>query len=35
MRDGFFDERELEQQLDSRGFMNRFYGRATRAITKP
>jgi len=35
MRDGYFDERELEQQLDSRGFMNRFYGRATRAITKP
>jgi high-affinity nickel-transport protein len=35
MREGDFDEAELEEQLDSRGFMNRFYGRATRAITKP
>ena len=35
MRQGEFDEAELEQQLDSRGFMNRFLGRATRAITKP
>ena len=35
MRRGEFDERELEEQLDSRGFMNRFYGRATRAIRKP
>jgi nickel/cobalt transporter (NiCoT) family protein len=35
MREGDFDERELEEQLESRGFMNRFYGRATRAITKP
>jgi high-affinity nickel-transport protein len=35
MREGDFDERELEEQLDSRGFMNRFYGGATRSITKP
>jgi nickel/cobalt transporter (NiCoT) family protein len=35
MRQGEFDERELEQQLSSRGFMNRFLGRATRAVRKP
>jgi nickel/cobalt transporter (NiCoT) family protein len=35
MRLGHFDERELERQLDARGFMTRFYGRATRAIRKP
>ena len=35
MRQGEFDEQELEEQLDSRGFMNRFYGRATKAIKKP
>ena len=35
MRTGDFDEQELEQQLDARGFMNRFYGRATRAVSKP
>src|SRR4051812_15162466 len=35
MRRGEFDEAELEQELGSRGFMNRFYGRATRAIRKP
>ncbi len=35
MRRGDFDERELEEQLEARGFMNRFYGRATRAIRKP
>lgn len=34
MRHGEFSERELEEQLDKRGFMNRFYGRATRAVTK-
>ncbi len=34
MRHGEFDEHELEHQLDSRGFMNRFYGRATRAVRK-
>ena len=35
MRGGHFDERELEEQLESRGVMNRFYGRATKAVTKP
>ncbi|HST54391.1 MAG TPA: HoxN/HupN/NixA family nickel/cobalt transporter [Solirubrobacteraceae bacterium] len=35
MRHGDFDESELEQQLDKRGFMNRFYGRATRAVEQP
>ncbi len=34
MRQGHFNERELEEQLNKRGFMNRFYGRATRAVTK-
>ena len=34
MRQGEFDEAELEEQLDKRGFMTRFYGRATRAVTK-
>jgi high-affinity nickel-transport protein len=35
MRHGEFDEAELEDQLNARGFMNRLYGRATRAIRKP
>jgi nickel/cobalt transporter (NiCoT) family protein len=35
MRHGAFDEQELEAELASRGFMNRFFGRATRAIRKP
>ncbi len=35
MRHGELDEAQLERQLDSRGFMNRLYGRATRAIKKP
>ncbi|WP_441246750.1 HoxN/HupN/NixA family nickel/cobalt transporter [Kitasatospora sp. McL0602] len=35
MRDGEFDEAELERQLDKRGFMNRILGRVTRAVTKP
>ena len=35
MRHGEFDERQLEEQLNSRGFMNRFLGRATRAVKKP
>ena len=35
MRHGELDERELEEQLASRGLMNRFFGRATRAIRKP
>ncbi len=35
MRRGDFDEQELEHELQARGFMNRFYGRATRAIRTP
>ncbi len=35
MRQGEYDERELEKQLNSRGFMNRFLGRATRAVKQP
>jgi nickel/cobalt transporter (NiCoT) family protein len=35
MRHGEFDEAQLEAQLDQRGFMTRFYGRATRAVKKP
>jgi nickel/cobalt transporter (NiCoT) family protein len=35
MRTGRYNEAELERQLDSRGLMNRFFGRFTRAITKP
>ena len=35
MRRGEFDERQLEEQLDNRGLMNRFLGRATRAIRRP
>jgi nickel/cobalt transporter (NiCoT) family protein len=35
MRGGAFDEDELQEQLDRRGFMNRFFGRATRAVRKP
>ncbi|HSS03801.1 MAG TPA: HoxN/HupN/NixA family nickel/cobalt transporter [Solirubrobacterales bacterium] len=35
MREGVYDERELESQLNSRGLMNRFYGRFTKTITKP
>ena len=35
MRQGAFDEQELERQLDARGFLNRLYGRATRAVRKP
>jgi high-affinity nickel-transport protein len=34
MRRGDFDERELEHELDNRGFMNRFYKNASNAITK-
>jgi nickel/cobalt transporter (NiCoT) family protein len=34
MRRGEYSERELEAQLNARGFMNRFYGRATRAVGK-
>jgi high-affinity nickel-transport protein len=35
MRHGEFDEQQLDEQLNSRGFMNRFYGRATGAVKKP
>jgi high-affinity nickel-transport protein len=35
MRQGVYDEEELERQLNSRGFLNRLYGRATRAVKKP
>jgi high-affinity nickel-transport protein len=35
MRQGELKEQELERELQSRGFLNRLYGRATRAITKP
>ena len=35
MRHGDYDEAELEHQLNNRGFMNRFYKRATSAVTKP
>ena len=34
MRAGDFDEDELERQLDKRGLLVRFYGRATRAVTR-
>ena len=35
MKSGRYDEQALEQQLNSRGFMNRFFGGLTRAVTKP
>jgi high-affinity nickel-transport protein len=35
MRSGRYDEAQLESHLASRGFMNRFLGRWTRAITAP
>ncbi|MER7839111.1 HoxN/HupN/NixA family nickel/cobalt transporter [Streptomyces sp. NPDC096040] len=35
MRVGTYDEAELEQHLDSRGFMNRILGRLTKSITRP
>ncbi|HEV2752553.1 MAG TPA: HoxN/HupN/NixA family nickel/cobalt transporter, partial [Solirubrobacteraceae bacterium] len=35
MRHGRYSEPELDEQLNRRGFLNRFYGRATRAIKKP
>ena len=34
LRRGDYDEAELEQQLQNRGLINRFLGRATRSITK-
>ena len=35
MRHGDYTEAELEHELNHRGFMNRFYGRATGAVTRP
>jgi nickel/cobalt transporter (NiCoT) family protein len=35
MKSGKFHEAALEQQLNNRGFMNRFFGRMTKAVTKP
>jgi nickel/cobalt transporter (NiCoT) family protein len=35
MKNGQFDEAALEEQLNSRGLMNRFFGRLTKAVTKP
>ncbi|MEP9384703.1 HoxN/HupN/NixA family nickel/cobalt transporter [Nocardioides sp. KR10-350] len=35
MRQGEYDEAELERQLDSRGFMNRFLGGLTKSVRKP
>jgi len=35
MKTGKFNEEQLEDQLQKRGFMNRFFGRLTKTITKP
>jgi high-affinity nickel-transport protein len=35
MRSGQFDEAELEEQLDKRGFLNRILRPVTKAVTKP
>jgi high-affinity nickel-transport protein len=35
IRNGVYDDAELERRLDSRGLMNRFYGRFTKAVAKP
>jgi high-affinity nickel-transport protein len=35
MRSGHYDEAALEEQLDKRGFMNRFLGGLTRSVRKP
>ncbi len=35
MRSGCFDEQQLEQQLNSRGLMNRLFGRFSRAVSHP
>ena len=35
MRTGRYDEPQLEEQLDKRGFMNRFLGGLTKTVTKP
>jgi high-affinity nickel-transport protein len=35
LRSGHFDEAELEEHLNNRGFLNRIFGRVMRSITKP
>ncbi len=35
MRTGRYDERRLEEQLQKRGFMNRFLGGLTKSVTRP
>jgi high-affinity nickel-transport protein len=35
MRSGVYDEAALEEQLDKRGLMNRFFGGMMKSITKP
>jgi high-affinity nickel-transport protein len=35
MKTGRYDEAALERQLDSRGLMNRVFGRLTRTVTRP
>lgn len=35
MKRGHYDEQALEAQLNSRGLMNRVFGRLTRAVTRP
>jgi nickel/cobalt transporter (NiCoT) family protein len=35
MSAGRYDEAELERQLDTRGLMNRLFGRLTKAVSKP
>jgi nickel/cobalt transporter (NiCoT) family protein len=35
LRSGRYDEAGLERRLDSRGLMNRFFGRLTKGIAKP
>jgi high-affinity nickel-transport protein len=35
LKTGTLDEETLEEQLQKRGFMNRFFGKLTKTITKP
>jgi nickel/cobalt transporter (NiCoT) family protein len=35
MKRGHYDEQELEEQLQKRGFMNRLLGRLTRTVSRP
>jgi nickel/cobalt transporter (NiCoT) family protein len=35
MRTGRYSEQQLEQRLNSRGLMNRFFGRLTNAVSRP